>query len=83
MIDEEEELAATDSPFKLHIDAIFSEALKTCGVSDTAIDKSRRDIMRWFKYLTTSFMPTLPIWSNLLLGSVFSHRSLANHDDIC
>jgi hypothetical protein len=26
-------------------------------------------IMKWFKYLTTYFMSTTPIWSNLLLGN--------------
>ncbi len=68
MIDEEQELAATDSPFKSHIDEIFDNALKTCGIPNTEIGKANHGIMRWFKYLTTSFMPTLAVWSNLLLG---------------
>ncbi len=68
MIDEEQELAATDSPFKSQIDEIFNNALKNCGISNTEIDKTNRGIMRWFKYLTAWFMPTLAVWSNLLLG---------------
>lgn len=71
IIDEEREITSTDSPFKSAIDRIFHDVLVNCGVPMNTIDKNSHNILRWFKYLTTSFMPMLVVWSNLLLGNLF------------
>jgi hypothetical protein len=39
-----------------------------------ARDGTSGGILKWFKYLTTYFMSTIPIWSNLLLGNA-SHSA--------
>ena len=70
VIDEEQEANATNSPFKVDINKIFQDALIVTGISTEEIQSnSHRGILKWFKYLTPYFMPTLPIWSNLLLGT--------------
>ncbi|CAF2090284.1 unnamed protein product [Rotaria magnacalcarata] len=75
LIDEEKEANATDSPFKSIINGTFHDVLATYSISITEIrDKKSRGILKWFKYLTASFMPTLPIWSNVLLGDLNRHR---------
>ncbi|CAM4769922.1 unnamed protein product [Rotaria magnacalcarata] len=75
IVDEEKEANATDSPFKSIINGTFHDVLATYSISITEIrDKKSRGILKWFKYLTASFMPTLPIWSNLLLGDLNRHR---------
>jgi hypothetical protein len=39
------------------------------GISiDDVSRNSASGILKWFHYLTKYFMPTLPVWSNLLLG---------------
>lgn len=69
VIDEEEEMNSTNSPFKVVLNEIFENCLKDVGISvDEAEKPARHGILRWFKYLTTSFLPTIPVWSNLLLG---------------
>ncbi|CAF4583183.1 unnamed protein product [Rotaria socialis] len=75
IVDEEKEANATDSPFKSIINGTFHDVLATYSIWITEIrDKKSRGILKWFKYLTASFMPTLPIWSNLLLGDLNRHR---------
>ncbi|CAF4803751.1 unnamed protein product [Rotaria sp. Silwood1] len=74
-IDEEAETNATDSPFKSILNNIFDDCLKDIGISiDEARKPARHGILRWFKYLTTSLLPTIPIWSNLLIGDLSRHR---------
>ena len=69
LIDEEREANAIDSSFKADINKIFQDALILTGISMEEVQNTPpQGIMRWFKYLTVFFMPTLPIWSNLLLG---------------
>jgi hypothetical protein len=69
IIDEEEEANTTDSPFKSVINRIFQDALDLTGISiEEAFGATSRGILKWLKYLTKFFMPTSPIWSNLLLG---------------
>lgn len=71
MFDEELEANATDSPFKSIIGQIYREALTELGASvDVATGDQSNGILRWFKYLTQYFMPTAPVWSNLLLGEI-------------
>ncbi|CAF3205771.1 unnamed protein product [Rotaria sp. Silwood2] len=70
-IDEEQNANATNSPFKFTINQIFSDILKSYGISMEEVrNKNSRGIFKWFKYLTTSFMPTLPICHILLFASV-------------
>lgn len=69
ILDEEEETNSTNSPFKTVINSIFRDALLHFGMSiDDLSGKSASGILKWFRYLTKYFMPTLPVWSNLLLG---------------
>jgi hypothetical protein len=66
---------ATDSPFKVILNEIFEQCLKDFEISlDEARKPARHGILRWFKYLTTSFLPTIPVWSNLLLGEFYLHQ---------
>ncbi|CAF4221628.1 unnamed protein product [Rotaria sp. Silwood2] len=68
IIDEERESNSTDSPFKTEINKIYHDALIFVGISSQKqADNTRKGILNLFKYLTNYFMPTLPIWSNLLL----------------
>ena len=72
VVDEEQEANATDSPFKSTTNEIFRKALLTLGLAvETVFDNECKGILKWFKYLTKFFMPTSPIWSNLLLGKYF------------
>lgn len=74
VIDEEQLTNATDSPFKSVLNGIYEECLNTVGISTKQAQKSSGNgILKWFKYLTTSILPTIPIWSNLLLGKFFIH----------
>ena len=51
---------------------IFFDALAIYGISmDEVHGKASNGTLKWFKYLTTFFIPTLPVWSNLLLGIIF------------
>jgi hypothetical protein len=70
VIDEEKEANSANSPFKSAFNRIFYDALTDCGLSVEEFQgTTTRGILKWFKYLTTSFMPTAVIWSNLLLGN--------------
>jgi preprotein translocase subunit SecY len=73
IIDEEEEANTIDSPFKSVINQIFHEALVIINISEEeALGSTSQGILKWLKYLTKYFMPTSPIWSNLLIGrSIF------------
>ena len=54
---------------KTDIKRIFHEAFLLTGISlEEAHRTSSHDILKWFEYLINFFMPTLPIWSKLLLG---------------
>ncbi len=69
IVDEEQETNATDSRFKSTINRIFDDALIVIGISkEDAHGATPAGILKWFKYLTKYFMPTAPIWSNMLLG---------------
>ncbi|CAF1488393.1 unnamed protein product, partial [Adineta steineri] len=75
ILDEEEETNRTNSPFKSVINDIFGDALSMTGVSIDDVSKnSGSGILKWFHYLTKYFMPTLAVWSNLLLGDLTRHR---------
>ncbi|CAF4164381.1 unnamed protein product [Rotaria sp. Silwood2] len=75
VVDEEKEANATDSPFKIDINNIFRDAIHIIGVSlEDVLGTASQGILRWFKYLINFFMPTLPIWSNLLIGDLGRHR---------
>src|SRR5690349_19388687 len=72
IVDEEQESNSTNSPFKSVIIKNFHDALAVAGIStEDAFGKSASGILKWFHYLTKYFMPTSPIWSNLLLGKLF------------
>ena len=67
VIDEEQEVNTTNSPFKVDINKIFQDSLNSIGISTEEIQSNgHRGILKWLKYLTHYFVPTLPIWSNLL-----------------
>jgi len=78
VIDEEEEEAnTTESPFKSVVNRIFHDALAVTGISvEEALGATSQGILKWLKYLTKFFMPTSPIWSNLLLGKDISFVTL-------
>ncbi|CAF4079513.1 unnamed protein product, partial [Rotaria sp. Silwood1] len=67
-VDEEQDASLTNSSLKSTINPIFSAILTVYGISTEEVrNKNSGAILTWFKYLTTSLMPTLPVWSNLLL----------------
>ncbi|CAF4236445.1 unnamed protein product, partial [Adineta steineri] len=69
IVNEEEEANTTESPFKIVVNQIFQDVLTDTGIHvEEVFGISSRGILQWFKYLTKFFMPTLPIWSTLLLG---------------
>ena len=69
IIDEEQEANATNSLFEVDINKIFQDSLNSIDISTEEIQSNgHRGILKWLKYLTHYFMPSLPIWSNLLLG---------------
>jgi len=77
VIDEEEEANTTESPFKSVVYRIFHDALAVTGISvEEALGATSQGILKWLKYLTKFFMPTSPIWSNLLLGKDISFVTL-------
>ncbi|CAF3514356.1 unnamed protein product [Rotaria sp. Silwood1] len=80
VIDEEQQVNSMDSPFKSTITKLFHDVLSLYSISMKQVnDKSSRGILRWFKYLINSFMPTTPIWCNLLLGNLTRHtRQIIN-----
>ncbi|CAF0902184.1 unnamed protein product [Adineta steineri] len=75
IVNEEEEANTTESPFKIVVNQIFQDVLTDTGIHvEEVFGISSRGILQWFKYLTKFFMPTLPIWSTLLLGDLTRHR---------
>jgi hypothetical protein len=73
IIDEEEEANTTDSPFKSVITQIVHDALVATDIPvEEAFGATSQGILKWLKYLTKFFMPTSPIWSNLLIGKNIS-----------
>ncbi|CAF4076111.1 unnamed protein product [Adineta steineri] len=75
IVNEEEEANTTESPFKIVVNQIFQDVLTDTGIQvEEVFGISSRGILQWFKYLTKFFMPTLPIWSTLLLGDLTRHR---------
>ncbi|CAF5126582.1 unnamed protein product, partial [Rotaria sp. Silwood1] len=78
IVDEEQETNSTNSKFKTVINKIFYDALIDTGISKEDVFGARASgILKWFKYLNRYFMPTAPIWSNMLLGNASRHRRLA------
>ncbi|CAF3777950.1 unnamed protein product [Rotaria sordida] len=78
IVDEEKETIGTNSKFKTVINKIFYDALIDTGVSKEDVFGARSSgILKWFKYLNRYFMPTAPIWSNMLLGNLSRHRRVA------
>ncbi|CAF1368369.1 unnamed protein product, partial [Rotaria sordida] len=78
IVDEEQETNGTKSKFKTVINKIFYDALIDTGISKEDVFGARSSaVLKWFKYLTRYFMPTAPIWSNMLLGNLSRHRRLA------
>ena len=81
VIDEEQQVNAMDSPFKSTISKLFYDVLKFYDIPIKKVhDRTSRGILKWFRYLIVSFMPTTPIWSNLLLGNLLSYIDLNSND---
>lgn len=73
MIDEEEELNKTDSPFKQELQAIYNECLAVYIKNNGSLvpsDKITKGIRQWLSYMNQRCIPTIVIWSNLLLGGL-------------
>ncbi|CAF3542908.1 unnamed protein product, partial [Rotaria socialis] len=76
IIDEEEELNKADSPFKQELQAIYNECLTTCIKNNGAFsssDKASKGTRQWLSYINQRCIPTIPIWSNILLGNLSRH----------
>jgi hypothetical protein len=73
--DEEVLLNTTDSPFKNILTTIYHQCLEQFDISVSHTTKTKRSgILGWLHYLITYFLPTAPIWSNLLLGNSRSKK---------
>lgn len=71
MIDEEKELNEMDSPFKRDLQEIYHKCYESFVKANGSIlsaNKITKAIRQWLSYLNQHCMPTVPIWSNLLLG---------------
>ncbi|CAF3710828.1 unnamed protein product [Didymodactylos carnosus] len=77
-IDEEAELNSFNSLFRTTFNRIFEQCLESRG---NAVNIKKETTMRmkgncdWLTYLNKNFMPTVAIWSNLLLGNLKRHCS--------
>lgn len=72
MIDEEQQFNQLDSSFKRDLQRIFddcsqkSPSARRTGSSTSKRAKAARD---WLLYILKNHLPTIPLWSNLLLGT--------------
>lgn len=59
-----------NSPFKSILTDIYDRCLTEFELSHSTTTKDDPyGIFQWFNYLIKYFLPTTPIWSNLLLGN--------------
>jgi len=59
-----------DSPFKSILTKIYDQCLNDFNLSCIQMKKDDQyGIWKWFNYLLTYFLPTAPIWSNMLMGN--------------
>ncbi|CAF3628835.1 unnamed protein product [Rotaria sordida] len=80
IIDEEEELNKADSPFKRELQAIYNKCLEACIKNYgnlSSSDKAVKGIRQWLSFINQRCIPTIPIWSNLLLGNLSRHGTSA------
>jgi hypothetical protein len=80
VIDEESLLNASDSPFKSILSKIYHQSLEQFGIAPSRSTGTRQSgILGWLDYLIKYFLPTAPIWSNLLLGIMDENRCLLRY----
>ncbi|CAF4150543.1 unnamed protein product [Rotaria sp. Silwood2] len=74
------ELNEADSPFKEELQTIYYECveayIKNYGDLSSS-DKIRKGIRQWLSFINQRCIPTIPIWSNLLLGNLSRHGTSA------
>ncbi|CAF3701085.1 unnamed protein product [Adineta steineri] len=80
VIDEETLLNTANSPFKDVLTTIYHQSLEQFNIArSTSIKDHRSGILGWLNYLIKYFLPTSPIWSNLLLGDLKRHTNTIQH----
>ncbi|CAF3060330.1 unnamed protein product [Rotaria sp. Silwood2] len=69
-IDEEEELNEANSPFKIELQAIYCECLEASIRNDGNLSSFEKikGARQWLSCINQRCIPTIPIWSNILLG---------------
>ncbi|CAF3717580.1 unnamed protein product [Rotaria sordida] len=76
IIDEEKQLNEIDSNFKIDLQKIYYECyeknIKSTASSST-LDKAAKSVRQWLAYFNQHCIPTVAIWSNLLLGDLSRH----------
>ncbi|CAF0954609.1 unnamed protein product [Adineta steineri] len=82
VIDEEKELNEFDSPFKNDLNTIYyeccEESIKING-TPSSTDKISKGSRMWLLFINQRCMPTVAIWSNLLLGNLSRHGQSSVH----
>ncbi|CAF0912387.1 unnamed protein product [Adineta ricciae] len=82
IINVEKELNEIDSPFKRDLSVIYyeccEESIKMIG-KPSSTDKVSKGSRIWLLFINQRCMPTVPIWSNLLLGNLSRHGRESVH----
>ncbi|CAF1234041.1 unnamed protein product, partial [Didymodactylos carnosus] len=83
-VDEEKEMNKTTSKFKSICDEIYEQCYYNNGNlldTRTTTRKANNGNIKWLNYLKTSFMPSVPVWSSLLLGDLGRYKKQLNNSD--
>ncbi|CAF3269861.1 unnamed protein product [Rotaria sp. Silwood2] len=76
IIDEEKLLNEFDSNFKNDLHKIYNECYENhvkSAASNSSLDKPAKSIRQWLTYFNQNCIPTVAIWSNLLMGNLSRH----------
>ncbi|CAF3942045.1 unnamed protein product, partial [Rotaria magnacalcarata] len=81
IIDEEKQLNEVDSNFKKDLQQIYHECYqdnaKSIAEISSSANKAAKSARQWLAYINQYYMPTVAIWSNLLLGiDIFSNQQV-------
>ncbi|CAF2146068.1 unnamed protein product [Rotaria magnacalcarata] len=88
IIDEEKQLNEVDSNFKKDLQQIYHECYqdnaKSIAEISSSANKAAKSARQWLAYINQYCMPTVAIWSNLLLGNLSRYiiSSIAAYDKL-
>ncbi|CAF4808358.1 unnamed protein product, partial [Rotaria socialis] len=88
IIDEEKQLNEVDSNFKKDLQQIYHDCYqdnaKSVAEISSSVNKAAKSARQWLAYINQYCMPTVAIWSNLLLGNLSRYiiSSIAAYDKL-